>query len=77
MSLEDLEIKNSPFAVSVERLDSSKGYLKDNVVLASRFANRGRGAYDDDDFRPRLNKLLQEKELRDKKAIANRLLDTL
>lgn len=60
MSLEDLEIKNSPFAVSVERLDSSRGYHRDNIVLCSRFANRGRGAYDDDMFKYRLHMLLDE-----------------
>ena len=61
MSLEDLYIKNSPFAPSVERLDSSIGYVKGNVVLASRFANRGRGAYDNEDFKERLDSLLLEK----------------
>ena len=61
MSLEDLYIKNSPFAPSVERLDSSIGYVKGNVVLASRFANRGRGAYDNEDFKERLDSLLEEK----------------
>lgn len=58
MSLEDLEIKDSPFAVSVERLDNSLGYVHGNVVLASRFANRGRGAYSREDFQERLNFLL-------------------
>jgi hypothetical protein len=61
MSLEDLYIKNSPFAPSVERLDSSIGYVKGNVVLASRFANRGRGAYDNEDFKERLDSLLEDK----------------
>ena len=60
VSLEDLFISRSPFAPSVDRLDSSVGYHKDNIVLCSRFANLGRGAYDRDDFRPRLNKLLKE-----------------
>lgn len=60
MSLEDLEIKNSPFAPSVERLDNDLGYVPENIVLASRFANRGRGAYQDNDFRDRLESLLEE-----------------
>lgn len=61
MSLEDVEIKNSPFAPSVERVDSSLGYIHGNVVLASRFANRGRGAYDGDDFKDRLDNLLADR----------------
>ena len=60
MSLDDLFISRSPFAPSVDRLDSSVGYHKENIVLCSRFANLCRGAYDRDDFRPRLNKLLKE-----------------
>jgi hypothetical protein len=60
MSLEDLEIKNSPFAPSVERLDNDFGYVSGNIVLASRFANRGRGAYQNEDFYDRLESLLQE-----------------
>ena len=31
----------NPIAMSVERLDDSKGYTKDNVVLSIRFANLG------------------------------------
>ena len=58
MSLEDVMIKDSPFAVSVERLDNDLGYVPGNIVLASRFANRGRGAYAGDDFKSRLDNLL-------------------
>lgn len=61
MSLEDVDIKNSPFAPSVERVNSSIGYVHGNVVLASRFANRGRGAYDNEDFKERLDKLLENR----------------
>lgn len=60
MSLKDLAIKDSPFAPSVERLDNDLGYVPGNVVLASRFANRGRGAYNGDDFEQRLNDLLSK-----------------
>jgi len=62
MSLEDVDIKNSPFAPSVERLDSTIGYVPGNVVLASRFANRGRGAYDNEDFKDRLTSLLEKRQ---------------
>ena len=58
LSLDDLYIPHSPFAVSVDRLDSSKGYHIDNVVLTTRFFNRGRGSYNNNDLIPRLNKIL-------------------
>lgn len=58
MSLEDLLISRSPFAPSVDRLDSSGHYTKDNIVLTTRFANLGRGAYAGEDFQERLDKLL-------------------
>lgn len=60
MSLEDLFVSHSPFAPSVDRIDNQKGYHSDNIVLATRFANKGRGAYMGDDFGPRIKKLLKE-----------------
>lgn len=62
MSLEDLMISRSPFAVSVDRLDSQGEYTKDNIVLTTRFANLGRGAYDAPDFKDRLTGLLQNRK---------------
>lgn len=62
MSLEDLMISRSPFAVSVDRLDSSGEYTKDNIVLTTRFANLGRGAYDAEDFKERLTDLLENRK---------------
>ena len=50
MSLEDLFIPHSPFSVSVDRLNSDRGYHRNNIVLTTRFANRGRGSYDDSNF---------------------------
>ena len=64
MSLDDLFISHSPFAVSVERLDSERGYHMDNVVLSTRFANKGRGAYDRSDFSTRLHGLLSRRKVR-------------
>jgi hypothetical protein len=58
MSLQDLMISRSPFAPSVDRLDSSGEYTKDNIVLTTRFANLGRGAYAGEDFKQRLDNLL-------------------
>jgi hypothetical protein len=37
-----LETPRLPWSVSLDRLDCSKGYTKDNVVLACRAANLGR-----------------------------------
>jgi hypothetical protein len=63
MSLEDLMISRSPFAPSVDRLDSAGEYTKDNIVLTTRFANLGRGAYDNPDFKERLARLLEAREV--------------
>lgn len=60
MSLEDLYVSHSPFAPSVDRIDNERGYHSDNIVLTTRFANKGRGAYMGEDFGPRLKKLLKE-----------------
>jgi hypothetical protein len=61
MSLEDLFVSRSPFAVSVDRLISSGHYTKDNIVLTTRFANLGRGAYDGEDFKERLDSLFAKR----------------
>lgn len=63
MRLEDLAVTRSPFAPSVDRIDSSRGYHKDNIVLTTRFANLGRGAYDKNDFKDRLDSLLNDRFL--------------
>ena len=60
MSLEDLYVSHSPFAPSVDRIDNERGYHSDNIVLTTRFANKGRGAYMGEDFGPRIKKLLKE-----------------
>ena len=60
MSLEDLFVPRSPFAVSVDRVDSSGGYTPDNIVLTTRFSNVGRGSYDDPGFKRRMRKLIRE-----------------
>jgi len=74
MSLEDLFEPHSPFAVSVDRLDSEKGYLMGNIVLTIRFANKGRGSYDNSNFKKRLNDLL-EKRSKDDIIIPNIVSD--
>jgi hypothetical protein len=61
MSLPDLLVSRSPFAPSVDRLDSKGHYTVDNIVLTTRFANLGRGAYDGEDFQERLEFLLKNR----------------
>lgn len=34
--------KGNPMAISADRLDNKKGYVKGNFVISSRFANLGR-----------------------------------
>lgn len=49
-----------PLKPSLDRLDNSKGYIKDNVVITSTFANLGRSNTTVEDFSEFLNKLKQE-----------------
>jgi hypothetical protein len=65
MSLPDLLVSRSPFAPSVDRLNSSGHYTKDNIVLTTRFANLGRGAYDGEDFQERITKLINQRGTND------------
>jgi hypothetical protein len=58
MLIEDLFIPHSPFAPSVDRKDSNGGYHRDNIVLATRLANKGRGCYDDPNFKTKLDNLI-------------------
>jgi hypothetical protein len=63
MSLDDLFISHSPFAPSADRLDNKRGYHKDNVVLTLRFTNKGRGGYNNLDFKERLNQILESRNV--------------
>ncbi len=45
-----LEVRN-PLQPSIDRIDCSKGYTKDNVVLSCQFANMGRSAMTAERFR--------------------------
>jgi hypothetical protein len=46
----DAFIAHHPLAPSVDRLDNDKGYIKGNVVITTRFANRGRCNAEDNFF---------------------------
>lgn len=51
-----------PLAMSVDRLDNTKGYEKDNIVITSRLANLGRGNCDTETFHDIMNKIKYEQE---------------
>jgi hypothetical protein len=49
--------KNNPLAPSLERLDESKGYIAENVVLALRLFNLGRQRCPEKKFRQQIVQL--------------------
>jgi hypothetical protein len=51
IELREIFVPYSIKAPSVDRLDATKGYVKGNVVLTTRFANLGRGNFDGESFR--------------------------
>jgi hypothetical protein len=61
-------IPYNPFAMSVDRLDTSKDYTASNCVITMRMANLGRGAATAEVFRDGLEKVkrqILENELED------------
>jgi len=60
IELNEIFVPYSIKAPSVDRLDGSKGYVKGNVVLTTRFANLGRGNFGETDFRTFIKKLWNE-----------------
>ena len=58
---EDVFIKNHPLAPSIDRVDTTKPYSYDNVIVSCRLVNLGRGRYDDEEF----GKLLNERFIPD------------
>jgi hypothetical protein len=53
-------IKHHPFAISVERLDNSKGYTYENTVLTRRLFNLGRMAFPESEFKNVIETLSKE-----------------
>lgn len=53
-------VKHHPFAISADRLDNSKGYTKDNVVLVRRMFNLGRMSFPEKDFADAMRILKEE-----------------
>jgi hypothetical protein len=48
---DDIFISNYPLAISADRLDGSKGYIKGNVVITCRLINLGRGRWPAEQFK--------------------------
>ena len=53
-------IKHHPFAISPERLDNSKPYCKENVVLCRRMFNLGRMDFPEESFAIVVQQLKEE-----------------
>ena len=60
LRLQELFVSRSPFAPSIDRIDSNIGYEKNNIVITSRFANLGKGSYDSVDFLEKLKYSFKE-----------------
>ncbi len=52
-------IRWHPLAASCDRLDNNAGYTNDNIVIATRFSNLGRGACTEDIFIESLDTIKQ------------------
>lgn len=57
IELNEVFVPYSIKSPSVDRIDETKGYVKGNVVITTRFANLGRGNYNQEDFLNFISKL--------------------
>lgn len=57
MDMDNVFMPGYPFSPSLERLDSDKGYTKDNVVLCLSLFNLGRRRWPEDKYKLLLNQL--------------------
>jgi hypothetical protein len=51
------EIHKHPFKPSIDRIDNTKGYTKDNIILCCLMSNMGRNSCDYDEWKTCLNSL--------------------
>ena len=56
----DIFITHNPMAMSVDRIDNSKDYFKDNIVICCRMANLGRSTCDYEKFKKIVKNLKNE-----------------
>ena len=56
-------IPNTPLTVSIDRIDSSRGYMMDNVQLVCHCINLAKNKYDPEVFGAFIQKLVRQHEL--------------
>lgn len=60
IELNEIFVPYSIKSPSVDRIDETKGYVKGNIVITTRFANLGRGNYNREDFINFISKLFNK-----------------
>jgi hypothetical protein len=60
---QDNYIKNHPLALSVDRLDITKPYTYDNIVISSRLMNLGRGRFNHEEFQKVVNERIKHEKI--------------
>lgn len=57
--LEKLEMTSSPYLISLDRIDSNKGYIEGNVQFVCVCINKAKGSYNDEQFKEIIRKIRQ------------------